>query len=74
MGYKWDIVFWEGRREVKEMKIRINPALQRQLRMAARRSLRSMNQQVIAYIERGLKAEREPLVPAREEARKAVSA
>lgn len=57
MGYKWDMII--GRGEVKEMKIRLDAALHRDLVRVARKSLRSVSKQVIVYIKQGIEIERE---------------
>ncbi len=56
MGYKWDM--FTGRGKVKEMKIRIEPALHRDLQRVAKRSLRSVTKQVVIYIRQGIEQER----------------
>jgi hypothetical protein len=39
---------------IREMKVRLPAALHQRLRLAAERDHRSMHQQMLAYIERGL--------------------
>ncbi len=43
---------------MKEMKIRIEPALHRDLQRVAKRSLRSVTKQVVIYIRQGIEQER----------------
>lgn len=57
MGYKWDML-WGGDK-VKEMKIRIEGALHRDLKKVAHKSLRSVTKQVVIYIQKGLSEDRE---------------
>jgi predicted HicB family RNase H-like nuclease len=40
--------------EIKELKIRLPAELHQRLKQAAERDHRSMNQQVLAYVERGV--------------------
>ena len=56
MGYKWDMI--SGRDAVKEMKIRLNSSLHKELSKVAKESFRSVTKQVAVYIRQGIDADR----------------